>query len=45
MGVYTDKIDGSAGALTEKAIKAAQKKLGVTADGIFGPQSWTALLK
>lgn len=36
-GVYTDTIDGSCGPNTYAAIKAFQKKEGLTVDGWFGP--------
>lgn len=35
--------DGKFGALTEQAVKNMQRALGVTADGIYGPQSAGAL--
>lgn len=37
--------DGSFGAMTEKAVKAFQKKNGLEVDGIVGKNTWTALLK
>jgi hypothetical protein len=42
-GVLSGTIDGDFGALTEKAVMAAQSKLKLTADGVVGQQTWTAL--
>ena len=36
LGFYTAYIDGSFGATTESAVKAFQKKYGLTADGVAG---------
>ena len=36
-------VDGRFGAATERAIKAFQASVGLTADGIVGPQTWVAL--
>lgn len=36
-------VDGSFGSETETAVKTFQKKKGLTADGICGPQTWAAL--
>ena len=38
-----DKVDGLFGAKTEKAVKAFQKELGLTVDGIAWPQTINAL--
>lgn len=35
--------DGSFGKLTETAVKAFQKKNGLTADGVVGPKTWAKL--
>ena len=43
-GYYTDAIDGSAGGNTDTAIRTAQKAMGLTVDGSFGPKCWTKLL-
>lgn len=43
LGVFSGAIDGDFGALTEKAVIAAQNKLKLTADGVVGAQTWTAL--
>lgn len=37
------KIDGDFGPATEKAVRAAQQRLGLVVDGIAGPQTITAL--
>lgn len=42
-GYYTGAIDGVFGTGTEKAVKAFQKKVGLTADGIVGPKTAAAL--
>ena len=36
-------VDGKFGAKTEEAVKTFQKKNGLKADGIAGPQTWAAL--
>ena len=38
-GYYTGKIDGIFGSSTQKAVKAFQKRKGLKADGIAGPQT------
>ena len=45
LGFYSDSLDGSAGPNTERAIKAYQSAAGLSVDGVFGPKSWTALLR
>lgn len=44
-GYYTGKVDGIAGSLTEKAIKAFQKAKGLSQDGIAGTNTWKAVFK
>lgn len=44
-GYYTGKVDGIAGSLTEKAIKAFQKAKGLSQDGIAGQKTWAAVFK
>lgn len=44
-GYYTGKVDGIAGSLTEKAIKAFQKAMGLSQDGIAGQKTWAAVFK
>lgn len=44
-GYYTGKVDGIAGSLTEKAIKAFQKAMGLSQDGIAGTNTWKAVFK
>lgn len=43
-GWYQDSIDGIAGPNTVNGIKLLQTAIGVPADGICGPQTWTKLL-
>jgi peptidoglycan hydrolase-like protein with peptidoglycan-binding domain len=43
LGYYSGPIDGVYGADTTAAVKAMQQALGVTADGIFGPETYRAL--
>ena len=38
------KVDGDFGPRTATALALFQKRAGLTADGICGPQSWKALL-
>lgn len=40
---YSLKIDGVFGSGTDSAVKDFQRKQGLTADGIVGPKTWTAL--
>ena len=42
-GYYTGSIDGSYGPKTLAAVKAYQKKMGLTVDGIAGPQTQGSL--
>ncbi|MFM2430206.1 MAG: hypothetical protein RLZZ511_1419 [Cyanobacteriota bacterium] len=42
-GAFSGSIDGDFGPMTEKAVMAAQTKLKLTADGVVGVQTWTAL--
>jgi hypothetical protein len=41
---YTIPIDGDYGPTTQAAIESFQTAEGLTADGIVGPETWTALL-
>jgi peptidoglycan hydrolase-like protein with peptidoglycan-binding domain len=43
LGYYSGPIDGVYGAATTAAVTAMQKALGVTADGVYGPTTDTAL--
>ena len=44
-GIYKGEVDSSFGNQTLEAVKAAQKKVGVTADGIIGNGSAKAFMK
>ena len=44
-GVFTGSIDGVFGAQTQAAVQAAQRRLGLTPDGVVGPATWAALLR
>ena len=43
LGYYTGPIDGIYGAATTEGVKKMQSALGVTADGIYGPETHAAL--
>ena len=43
LGYYSGPIDGIYGAGTVAGVEAMQKALGVTADGIYGPETHAAL--
>jgi peptidoglycan hydrolase-like protein with peptidoglycan-binding domain len=43
LGYYTGPIDGIYGEATTAAVTSMQTALGVTADGIFGPETYVAL--
>jgi len=45
IGVYQGEIDGIFGPGTEEAVKAAQSKFGLEADGIVGGATWAAILR
>ncbi|BAY57959.1 peptidoglycan-binding protein [Leptolyngbya boryana CZ1] len=45
IGVYDGEVDGVFGAGTEEAVKAAQQKFGLEADGIVGGATWAAILR
>ncbi|OKH50388.1 peptidoglycan-binding protein [Calothrix sp. HK-06] len=44
-GYYKGIIDGNFGASTETAVKALQKRAGLTTDGAVGDQTWASLSK
>lgn len=44
MGLYDGDIDGKYGPLSKEATRQAQKKLGITVDGAFGPITEKAIL-
>lgn len=44
MGLYNGEIDGKFGPQTKEAARQAQKKLGITVDGVFGPITENAIL-
>jgi peptidoglycan hydrolase-like protein with peptidoglycan-binding domain len=43
LGYYSGPIDGIYGEATTEGVKAMQEDLGVTADGIYGPETHAAL--
>jgi peptidoglycan hydrolase-like protein with peptidoglycan-binding domain len=43
LGYYSGPIDGAYGSATMAGVETMQKALGVTADGIYGPETHTAL--
>ena len=42
-GIYSGSVDGIYGTLTKDAVKKFQKSAGLTADGIVGPKTLSAL--
>lgn len=44
MGLYAGSLDRSYGPATHQAVKDAQKKLGITTDGVCGPATWKKLI-
>lgn len=44
-GFLNSGADGVFGAATEAAVKAAQQRYGLTADGVVGPATWEALFR
>lgn len=45
VGAGSLEEDGEFGTSTQKAVKVVQGKLDLTADGVVGKNTWTALLK
>jgi len=45
LGFLTGDIDGDFGVVTEAAVKAAQQRYGLEADGVVGGATWEALLR
>ena len=43
LGYRTNGLDGIFGAATENAVKAYQRRVGLTADGIVGCNTWRSL--
>jgi N-acetylmuramoyl-L-alanine amidase len=43
IGLYKEPIDGGFGEVTEIAVKAAQRRAGLTEDGVVGPATWKAV--
>ncbi len=44
LGYNTGGLDGVFGANTENAVRSYQRRKGLSADGILGPNSWRALM-
>lgn len=44
MGFYKGNIDGNFGPSTRQAVRAFQLSVGISADGIVGPDTWNALM-
>lgn len=42
-GYYTSDMDGSFGSITDSAVRAYQKKKGLTVDGLVGGETWYSL--
>ncbi len=45
LGFFDGNIDGDFGAKTETAVKAAQQRYGIEADGIVGAGTWEVLTR
>lgn len=45
IGIYNGEVDGVFGQGTEAAVKAAQGKFGLEADGVVGGATWAAILR
>lgn len=45
LGFYKDSVDGVFGVSTQAAVKAAQQRFKLSADGIVGAATWSALLR
>lgn len=45
LGLFEGAIDGAFGEATEAAVKAAQRKYQLDADGVVGPGTWSAILR
>ena len=45
LGFLKGDVDGDFGATTEEAVKAAQKRYGLEADGVVGGSTWEVLLR
>lgn len=45
LNLYTGEIDGVFGQQTEEAVQAFQQQVGLFADGVVGPATWTELLR
>lgn len=43
LGYRTNGLDGIFGAATENAVKSYQRRVGLTADGIVGCNTWRSL--
>jgi len=44
-GLYSGRVDGAYGPVTERAVTAMQQLMQIPADGVVGPKTWTFLFR